>query len=225
MKAPSHYSPRTSPIHGCNLKVCAKPGSGHQAVLTNPVRCCLAFAHTPISPSSLDSRCSAFGCALGAPFNGQSIDAGQAAAPIHRIHHSNEHSVGCANIGRVRIPVSAACTVLGVYYLPPSGACSRHKQITGVRAPTCSQCPSLPPQAKERGKSVQNSPSTPAPGHSDIVAKCQTAFRKIAEWPLNRYGKHTRVKAVHVLFIAGAPHPFSRPASAFMYYLLRYQCW
>jgi hypothetical protein len=35
----------------------------------------------------------------------------------------------------------------------------------------------LVPQRKERGKSVQNSPSTP-PGHSDIVAKCQTAFSK-----------------------------------------------
>jgi hypothetical protein len=28
-------------------------------VLTNPVRCCSAFAHTPTSPTSLDSRCSA----------------------------------------------------------------------------------------------------------------------------------------------------------------------
>jgi hypothetical protein len=44
-------------------------------VLTNLVRCCSAFAHTPTSPTSLDSRCSAFGCALGAPFNGQAIDA------------------------------------------------------------------------------------------------------------------------------------------------------
>jgi hypothetical protein len=29
--------------------------------------------------------------------------------------------------------------------------------------------------------------STP-PGHSDIVAKCQTAFRRTAEWSLNNYG-------------------------------------
>ena len=35
----------------------------------------------------------------------------------------------------------------------------------------------------------------------------------------------SQVKAVRVLFIAGAPHPFSRLASAFMYCLLRYQCW
>ena len=35
----------------------------------------------------------------------------------------------------------------------------------------------------------------------------------------------SQVKAARVLFIAGAPHPFSRPASAFMYCLLRYQCW
>jgi hypothetical protein len=54
-------------------------------------------------------------------------------------------------------------------------------QITGVRAPMCSQCPSRPPQAKERGKSVQNSPITPPAGHSDIVAKCQTAFRQIRQ--------------------------------------------
>ena len=131
-KAPSHYSPRTSPIHGCNPKLCARPGSGPR---------CSAFAHTPTSPTSLDSRCSALGCEPEASHNGQAIGAGQAAAPIHRIHHSNEHSVGCANIDRVRIPVSAVCAVLGVYYLPPPGACSRHK-LTRVRAPTCSQCPS-----------------------------------------------------------------------------------
>ena len=59
MKAPSHYSPRPSPIHGCNPKLCARPGSGHRTVLTNLVRCCSAFAHTPTSPTSLDSRCSA----------------------------------------------------------------------------------------------------------------------------------------------------------------------
>jgi hypothetical protein len=35
----------------------------------------------------------------------------------------------------------------------------------------------------------------------------------------------SRIKDVRVLFIAGAPHQLSRLASAFMYYLLRYQCW
>jgi hypothetical protein len=88
-----------------------------------------AFAHTPTSPTSSDSRCSALGCGPEAPHNGRAIGAGLAAAPIHRIHHSNEHPVSCANIGRVRIPVSAACTALGAYYLPPSGACSRHKLL------------------------------------------------------------------------------------------------
>ena len=34
----------------------------------------------------------------------------------------------------------------------------------------------------------------------------------------------SRIKDIRVLFIAGAPHPFSRLASAFMYCLLRYQC-
>jgi hypothetical protein len=31
----------SSAIHGPNPKVCARPGSGHWAVLTNLVRCCL----------------------------------------------------------------------------------------------------------------------------------------------------------------------------------------
>jgi hypothetical protein len=181
LKAPPRYSPRTSAIHGPNPTERTKPETWHRVVLTNLVRCCSAFAHTPISPSSLDSRCSAFGCALGAPFNGQSIDAGQAAAPIHRIHHSNEHPVGCANIGRVRIPVSAACTVLGVYYLPPSPTRARVINYWRQGADVLTQCPYRPPQAKERGKSVQNSPSTP-PGHSDIVAKCQTVFRQIGNY-------------------------------------------
>jgi hypothetical protein len=86
-----------------NPKACARPGSGHQAVLTNPVRCCNAFAHTPTSPTSLDSRCSAIGPESEAPDNGQATDAGQAAASIHRMHHENERPVGGAKIGRVRI--------------------------------------------------------------------------------------------------------------------------
>jgi hypothetical protein len=96
-KAQSHYPPRPSPIHGSNPKECAKPGSGHQAVLmhTNLVRCCSAFAHTSTSPTRLDSRCFTLGCEPEASHNGQAIGASQAAAPIHRIHHSNEHPVGC----------------------------------------------------------------------------------------------------------------------------------
>jgi hypothetical protein len=50
---------------------------------------------------------------------------GQAAALIHRIRHSNEHLVGAADIGRVRMPVSAACAVLGPCYLSPPHACWR----------------------------------------------------------------------------------------------------
>ena len=108
------------------------------------------------------------------------------AAVFHRHHHSNEHPVGGTKIRHAEEPVSAAGTALRSYYLWPSHACSRHK-LLAPGPPSCSQCPSRPPQAKERGKSVQNSPSTP-PGHSDIVAKCQTAFRKIAEWSLSNYG-------------------------------------
>ena len=179
MKAPSHYPPRTSAIHGPNPTERTKPETWHRIVLTNPVRCCNAFAHTSASPPSLDSRCSAIGPEPEAPDNGQAIDAG------HRMHHSNERPVGGAKIGHAEEPVSAAGTAPSPYYLLPPHACSRHK-LLAPGPPSCSQCPSRPPQAKERGKSVQNSPSTP-PGHSDIVAKCQTAFRQIAKWSLNNY--------------------------------------
>jgi hypothetical protein len=84
-------------------------------VLTNLVRCCSAFAHTPTSPTSLDSRCSAIGSEPEAPDNGQAIDAGQAAAPIRRMHHSNERPVGGAKIGHAEEPVSAAGTALSPY--------------------------------------------------------------------------------------------------------------
>jgi hypothetical protein len=128
----------------------------------NPVRCCNAFAHTSTSPPSLDSRCSAIGPESEAPDNGQAIDAGQAAASIHRMHHSNGRPVGVAEIGRSEEPVSAACTALGVYHLPPSDACSRHKLSTSGRRRAHSVPPdSRLPQAKERGKSVQNSPRMP----------------------------------------------------------------
>jgi hypothetical protein len=110
-KAPPHYSPRPSPIHGCNPKLCARPGSGHRAVLTNPVRCCRrAFAHTPTSPTSLDSRCSALRCEPRAPDNGQTIDTGRHAAVFHRSHHSNGHPVGGTKIRHAEEPISAAGT-------------------------------------------------------------------------------------------------------------------
>jgi hypothetical protein len=122
LKALPHHPPRPSVIHGPNPKICTRPGSGHRAVLNNPVRCCSAFAHTPTSPTSLDPRCSALGPEPEAPHNGQAIGSGQVAAQIHRIHHSNEHPVGGANIGRVRISVSAACAVLGSCCLSPPHA-------------------------------------------------------------------------------------------------------
>jgi hypothetical protein len=65
------------------------PKRGHRIVLSNPVRCCSAFAYTSNAPTTLDPRCSALGCEPGASHNGQVIGSGQAAAPIHRIHHSN----------------------------------------------------------------------------------------------------------------------------------------
>ena len=92
---------------------------------TNPIRCCNAFAHTSTSPSSLDSRCSAIGPEPEAPDNGQAIDAGQAAASIHRMHHSNERPVGVAKIGHAEEPISAACTALAVHYLLPSTTIGR----------------------------------------------------------------------------------------------------
>ena len=158
----------------------------HRIVLiTNPVRCCSAFAHTPISPSSLDSRCSAFGCALGAPFNGQSIDTGQAAASIHRMHmhHSNERPVGVAKTGHAEEPVSAACTALSPCYLPPSDACSRHKLLASGRRRAHSVPPDHPKQKNEenRSRTARGCHVVPV----DIVAKANWPFEKSAEWTLN----------------------------------------
>jgi hypothetical protein len=51
-----------------------------------------------------------------APDNGQAIDAGQAAASIHRMHHSNERPVGGAKIWHAEVPVSAAGTALSRPY-------------------------------------------------------------------------------------------------------------
>jgi hypothetical protein len=67
----------------------------------------------------LDSRCSAIGPEPEAPDNGQAIDAGQAAASIHRMHHSNERPVGVAKTGHAEGPASAAGTVpsvCAIYY-------------------------------------------------------------------------------------------------------------
>ena len=121
----------------------------HRVVLTNPVRCCSAFAHTPTSPTSLVSRCSAIGPEPEAPDNGQAIDAGQAAASIHRMHHSNERPVGVAKTGHAEGPVSAACTALGVYYLPPSGVCSRRKLLASGRRRAHSAPPDHPKRKNE----------------------------------------------------------------------------
>jgi hypothetical protein len=161
LKAQPYYPPRTSAIHGCNPKLCARPGSWHRIVLTNPVRCCSAFAHTPALPTSLDSRCSALRPEPEASNDGQAIGSGQAAASIHRIHHSNERPVGGAKIGHAEEPLSAAGTALSPYYLSPPHACWRRKLLASVRAPTCSECPSRPPPAKERGKTAHSSPSMP----------------------------------------------------------------
>jgi hypothetical protein len=67
-----------------------------QFLLTDLVRCSSSFAHaTSNAPTILDPRCSALGPEPEAPHNDQAIGSGQAAAPIHRIHHSNAHPVAC----------------------------------------------------------------------------------------------------------------------------------
>jgi hypothetical protein len=125
------------------------------------VRCFSAFAHTPTSPTSLDSRCSAIGPEPESPDNGQAIDAGQAAASIHRMHHSNERPVGGAKIGHAEGPASAAGTVLSPCYILPPHACSRHK-LLAPGPPTCyHSVPPDHPRRKKRGNSVQNSPRMP----------------------------------------------------------------
>jgi hypothetical protein len=87
----------------------------------------------------LDSRCASAtaGPEPEAPDNGQAIDAGQAAASIHRMHHSNGRPspVGVIEIGHAEGPVSAAGTALSLCYLLPPHACSRHKLLApGPRA-------------------------------------------------------------------------------------------
>ena len=178
-QAPPHYSPRPSAIHGCNPKVCAGPGSGHRAVLTNPVRCCNAFAHTSTSPTSLDPRCSAIGPEPEAPDNSQAIDAGQVAASIHRMHHSNERPVGGAKSGHAEESVSAAGTALSQYYLLPPHACSRVK-LLAPGPPTCYPGTSVPPDHLQRNNE-ENRSRTARGCHVvpvDICAK--------ANWPLDK---------------------------------------
>jgi hypothetical protein len=152
------------------------------------VRCCSAFAHTPTSPTSFDSRCSATGPEPEAPDNGQAIDAGQAAAPIHRIHHSNERPVGSgsAKIGHAEEPASAAGTALSPYYLSPPHACWRHKLLARQGADVLTQCPSRPPPAKERGKTAHYSPGMPY-GSRWYLRKAKLSFRQTARWSLNSY--------------------------------------
>jgi hypothetical protein len=99
-------------------------------------------------------------CAGSAIQRGQSIDTGQAAASIHRMHHSNERRVGGSKIGHAEEHVSAACTVLSPCYLLPPDAFSRHK-LLAPGPTTCYQCPSRPPPSKEREKTAQNSPRKP----------------------------------------------------------------
>jgi hypothetical protein len=149
LEANHHHQPQLA--QRCISAACATFRACHQ------LRLLLLLA----SPTSLDSRCSAI-IAIGpgseAPDNGQAIDAGQAAAPIHRIHHPNERPVGGAKTGHAEEPASpAAGTALSPCYLLPPHACSRHK-LLAPGPPSCSQCPSRPTPAKKRGKSVHYSP-------------------------------------------------------------------
>jgi hypothetical protein len=111
-----------------------------------------------------------------APHNAKAIGSGQAAAPIHRIHQSNERPVGGAKIGHAEEPVSAAGNALNPYYLLPPHACWRHK-LLAPGPPPCSQCPSLPPPAKEREKTAHCSPSMPY-GPEHICAKQTVSLGK-----------------------------------------------
>jgi hypothetical protein len=165
----------------------ARPGSGHRAVLTNPVRCCSAFAHTSTSPTSLDSRCSAaVGPEPEAPDNGQAIettdaDAGQAAAPIHRTHHSNERPVGGAKIGHAEEPVSAAGTVLSpCYLLPPARTRARvinywHQGANVLPATRQRPC-SRPPAPSEITRKIRPEQPEDAMWFPLVFAQSKLAF-------------------------------------------------
>jgi hypothetical protein len=106
-------------------------------------------------------------------------DAGQAAASIHRMHHSNERPVGGSKAGYAEEPVSAADTVLSLYYLLPPHACSRHKLLAGTRAAK-KRATSVPPDHLQRNNE-ENRSRTARGCHVipvDIVAK--------ANWPLDK---------------------------------------
>jgi hypothetical protein len=183
---------------GCNPKLCARPGSGHRAVLPNLVRCCSAFAHTPTSPTSLDSRCSAIGPEPEAPDNGQAIDAGQAAAPIHRMHHSNEHPIGGAKIWHTEEPVCISCwhrpqRILSMHRHRKPHACWRHKLLASGRQ----RAHSVPPDHSQR-KTRKIGPLQHYSPHAmwfpvGICAKAnwQTGLlgllQECAKWSLNRH--------------------------------------
>jgi hypothetical protein len=185
LKAQSYYPPRTSAIHGLNPKERAKPGKWHRIVPTNPVRCCSAFAHTPTLPTSLESRSSALRPEPEASNDGQAIGSGQAAAPIHRIHHPNARPVGGAKIGHAEVPVSAAGTALSPYYLSPPHACWRHKLLASGRRRAHSV--SLPTTPSERTrKTAHYSPSMPY-GSRWYLHNANWPFEKRDKRVLNNY--------------------------------------
>jgi hypothetical protein len=89
----------------------------------NPVRCYSAFAHTPTSPTSLNSRCSALGPETEAPHNGQ------AAAPIHRAHPPFKRAPR-----RLRQYWPRSDTYAHRLLAPPSAHTTyRHRTRSGVR--------------------------------------------------------------------------------------------
>jgi hypothetical protein len=108
----------------------------------------------------------------------QSIDTGQAAASIHRMHHPNERRVGGSKIGHAEEPVSAACAVLSPCYLPPSDTFSRHKLSTPGRR----RDHSAPLDHPER-KNEEKRPITARACHMapvDIVEKQTGLLRNLA---------------------------------------------
>jgi hypothetical protein len=103
------------------------------------------------------------------------------------IIQANKRPFDGAKIGHTEDPVSAAGTAPSPYYILPPHACSRHKLLAPGPL-SCSQCPSRPPPAKKKRKIGPEKPEHaiwfPLAGS---CAKCQTAFRQIAKWPLNNY--------------------------------------
>jgi hypothetical protein len=154
------------------------PERGIEWCYTDLVHCC-SEAHTSNAPTTLDPRCSALGCEPGASYNGQAIGSGQAAAPIHRIHGSNEHPVGGTKIRHAEEPVSAAGTALRSYYQLPPHACSRHKLLASgrQRAHSCVLTVSLPPTPSEKTRKI--GPLQPA---CHVVPRWYLRKSKLAFW-------------------------------------------